>query len=127
MRKNACRYPDNKPSTAYQKGCRCERCVTHHRWYHRTHTGKEWTRDPDAPVDCLFPHLKPSTGRKYGCVCERCRPPLPEPEVKADAIPECQHPTVVAIKSYNMGCRCTRCATASRDYQRNRRLQKKAS
>ena len=122
-----CRYPNNKASTAYQKGCRCDRCVTHHREYHRTHTGRVWSRDPDAPVDCLYPTLKASTGRKYGCLCERCRPPQPEPERKPDAGPDCEYPTVVAIKSYNQGCRCDRCVNASRSYQRERRLRLKES
>lgn len=29
-----CRYPHNKPRTAYSKGCRCERCIAEKRAYY---------------------------------------------------------------------------------------------
>ena len=39
-----CRYPTNAPDTGYKYGCRCDRCVQHHRAYNRDYHRRNTNR-----------------------------------------------------------------------------------
>ena len=78
-----CEYPNNTPSTAYGKGCRCGRCHQHAAAQNERFFGERKARvaaERDAQLqrnridrpDCQFPQFSPLTSYQRGCRCAPC-------------------------------------------------------
>ena len=83
-----CEHPQNTPSTAYGKGCRCERCVTNSRERNRKFNAARIERTAERKLATATKNL-----------LER---------------PGCQFPQNTALSAYQRGCRCMGCVQARR-------------
>ena len=75
-----CKYPQNKPSHAHRKGCRCERCTGWQEAEYKKRRDRTTAKQADKRAaaqelypDCAYPENTPRTAYGKGCRCDRCR------------------------------------------------------
>jgi hypothetical protein len=83
-----CEYPNNTPSTAYGKGCRCDRCVEDSRAKNHRFFAERMARTAARKAEQLQRNLLQRVG--------------------------CQFPQYTALTAYQRGCRCIGCVTERR-------------
>lgn len=137
-----CLFESNKPRTAYNKGCRCDRCLGEMR--------KKWDRRKVAiekkkkislkshknKFECLFPQYSGQTPYSFGCRCDECvkiksenekrsrRRQRDESYQKRISLVDsnsCLYPKLKGISGYKKGCICNRCKGASLAHANKRR------